>query len=84
MLQIKRKIGFVKGVSDYSIPSIILQKVKYNNKKLKLGRGKRKHFLLPFEEIEQDVNRIDKLKTKILAETISINNIHTFKSNLLN
>ena len=84
LLQIKRKIGFVKGVSDYSIPSIILQKVKYNNKKLKLGRGKRKHFLLPFEEIEQDVNRIDKLKTKILAETISINNIHTFKSNLLN
>ena len=58
LLEIKRKIGFVKGVSDYSIPSIILQKVKYNNKKLKLRKGKKKEFLLPFEEIEKEVNRL--------------------------
>ena len=84
LFQIKRKIGFVKGVSDYSIPSIILQKVKYNNKKLKLGRRKKKNFLLPFEEIEEDANRVEKLKTKILGETISINNFHSSKNNFLN
>ena len=74
LLEIRKKIGFVKGISDYSIPSIILQKVKYNNKKLRLGKVKEKEFLLPFEEVKLEVNRIDKLKTKILSETISINN----------
>ena len=76
LLEIKRKIGFVKGVSDYSIPSIILQKIKYNNKQLQLRKGKMKEFLLPFEEIEKEINRVDKLKTKILSETLSINNVN--------
>lgn len=76
LLEIKRKIGFVKGVSDYSIPSIILQKVKYNSKQLQLRKGKKKEFLLPFEEIEKEVNRVDQLKTKILSETLSINNVN--------
>lgn len=79
LLEIRKKIGFVKGVSDYSIPSIILQKVKQNNKRLRLNKGKPKEFLLPFEEIKLQVNRIDKLKTKILAETMSINNINNQK-----
>ena len=74
LMEIKRKIGFIKGVSDYSIPSIILQKVKYNNKKLQLKKGKRKVFLLPFEEINSEMKKIDNLKTKILSETIMINN----------
>ena len=76
LLEIKRKIGFIKGVSDYSIPSIILQKVKYNSKQLQLRKGKKKEFLLPFEEIEKEVNRVDQLKTKILSETLSINNVN--------
>ena len=74
LMEIKRKIGFIKGVSDYSIPSIILQKVKYNNKKLQLKKGKSKVFLLPFEEINSEMKKIDNLKTKILSETIMINN----------
>ena len=75
LMEIKRKIGFVKGVSDYSIPSIILQKIKQNSKKLRLIKGKKKEFLFPFEEIKQELNRIDKLKTKVLSETMSISNI---------
>ena len=72
--EIKRKIGFVKGISDYSIPSIILQKVKYNNKKFQLFQKKKKSFLLPYEEINSEVDKIDKLKTKILSESMIINN----------
>ena len=72
--EIKRKIGFVKGISDYSIPSIILQKVKYNSKKLQLFKKKKKKFLLPYEEINLEVDKIDKLKTRILSESMIINN----------
>ena len=72
--EIKRKIGFVKGISDYSIPSIILQKVKYNNKKFQLFQKKKKSFLLPYEEINSEVDKINKLKTKILSESMIINN----------
>ena len=72
--EIKRKLGFVKGISDYSIPSIILQKVKYNSKKLQLFKKKKKKFLLPYEEINLEVDKIDKLKTRILSESMIINN----------
>lgn len=72
--EIKRKIGFVKGISDYSIPSIILQKVKYNHKKLQLFKKKKKGFMLPYEEINSEVDKIDKLKTRILSESMIINN----------
>ena len=72
--EIKRKIGFAKGISDYSIPSIILQKVKYNSKKLQLFKKKKKKFLLPYEEINLEVDKIDKLKTRILSESMIINN----------
>jgi hypothetical protein len=58
----------------YSIPSIILQKVKYNNKKFQLFQKKKKSFLLPYEEINSEVDKIDKLKTKILSESMIINN----------
>lgn len=72
--EIKRKIGFVKGVSDYSIPSIILQKVKYASKKFQMLKKKKNKFLLPYEEINLEVDKIDKLKTKILSESMIINN----------
>ena len=38
---VKRKIGFVKGITDYSFPSIILQKVKSKNKLYELTRKKK-------------------------------------------
>ena len=72
--EIKRKIGFVKGVSDYSIPSIILQKVKYASKKFQMLKKKKNKFLLPYEEINLEVDKIDKMKTKILSESMIINN----------
>lgn len=74
LLKIKRKIGFVKGISDYSIPSIILEKVKIKSRQMRLNKGKKKEFILPFEEINYQVEKIEKLKTKILSETMIINN----------
>ena len=73
LVEIKRKIGFVKGITDYSIPSIIVEKVKQNNKKYRLRKKTKKDFLLPFQEINLEVKKLDKLKTKILSETMTIN-----------
>ncbi len=41
---------------------------------MRLNKGKKKEFILPFEEINYQVEKIEKLKTKILSETMIINN----------
>ena len=72
--EVKRKIGFVKGITDYSFPSIILQKVKSKNKLYQLNKKKKDKFYLPYEEIEREANRINMIKNQILAKTMQINN----------
>ena len=70
---VKRKIGFLKGVTDYSFPSIILQKIKCKNKLYQLNK-KKKTFYLPYEEVEKEDDKINQIKNKILSETILIEN----------
>jgi hypothetical protein len=71
---VKRKIGFLKGITDYSFPSIILQKVKSKNKLYQLNRKKKDKFYLPYEDIEREANEFNMIKDKILAKTIQIEN----------
>ena len=71
---VKRKIGFLKGITDYSFPSIILQKIKVKNKLYELNRKKKKTFYLPYEEIEREDDEINKIKNQILSKTIIIEN----------
>lgn len=71
---VKRKIGFLKGITDYSFPSIILQKVRSKNKLYQLNRKKKDKFYLPYEEIERQENEFNMIKNKILAKTIQIEN----------
>lgn len=71
---VKRKIGFLKGITDYSFPSIILQKVRSKNKLYQLNRKKKDKFYLPYEEIEREADEIDMIKNNILAKTIQIDN----------
>ena len=70
---VKRKIGFLKGITDYSFPSIILQKVKSKNKLYQLNRKKKVKFYLPYEDIEREANKLNIIKDIILAKTINKN-----------
>ena len=71
---VKRKIGFVKGITDYSFPSIILQKVKSKNKLYELNRKKKDKYFLPYEEVEREANKLNLIKKEILSKTIQIDN----------
>ena len=71
---VKRKIGFLKGITDYSFPSIILQKVKSKNKLYQMNKKKKGKYFLPYEEIEREVNEINSNKAKILSDSIKIDN----------
>jgi hypothetical protein len=75
---VKRKIGFLKGITDYSFPCIILQKVKSNNRLYELNHMKKKEYCLPYEEIEKEAKKINLMKAKLLSETLKTKkcNIH--------
>ena len=70
---VKRKIGFLKGITDYSFPCIILQKVKSKNRLYELSHMKKKEYCLPYEEIEREAKEINLMKTKLLSETLKMN-----------
>jgi len=77
--EIKKKIGFIKGVTDYSYPDIILQKSKLKYDIINLKKKKVKKFKLPYQIFEEEKNR-DKLNlAKSLSETIIINNRNAIK-----
>lgn len=67
---VKRKIGFLKGVTDYSFPCIILQKVKSQNRLYELDHRKKMEYCLPYEEIEREAKEINLMKAKLLSESI--------------
>jgi hypothetical protein len=69
---VKRKIGFLKGITDYSFPCIILQKVKSENRLYELNHMKKMEYCLPYEEIEREAKAIDLMKAKSLSETLKM------------
>jgi hypothetical protein len=69
---VKRKIGFLKGITDYSFPCIILQKVKSENRLYELSHMKKMEYCLPYEEIEREAKAIDLMKAKSLSETLKM------------
>lgn len=73
--KIKSKIDFMKGISDYSYPQIILFKIKEKQKILLQQTLKRKiHHQSPCDR-EYEINKnFQKRKTKSLTDSISILN----------
>lgn len=70
---VKRKIGFLKGITDYSFPCIILQKVKSKNRLYELNHAKKKEYCLPYEEIEKEAKKMNLMKEKLLSEALKMN-----------
>jgi len=71
---VKRKVGFLKGVTDYSFPTIILLKVRSKNKLYKLNRKNKEKVCLPYEEAEKEIQKLNKIKEQILSKTIIVEN----------
>lgn len=73
--KIKSKIDFMKGVSDYSYPQVILFKIKEKQKILLQQTLKRKiHHQSPCERQYENNKKYQKRKTKSLTDSISILN----------
>lgn len=76
---IKGKIGFIKGISDYSYPQIVIHKIKEKQKILSLKSLKKKiTFKNPCESVYEQFKKYQKKKTKSLTESITIFNDSSF------
>jgi hypothetical protein len=71
VLQIKKSVGFIKGVSDCSYPSISLHKIKLRNK-LNSKYKKRNKILLPYEEAQKEADEKNSIKTKLITQLLQI------------
>ena len=75
IIKIKSKIGFIKGVADYSYPTIVLHKIKEKQKILSLHSMKKKiKFKNPCDSVYDQYKKYQKKKTKSLTESITIIN----------
>ena len=72
--QVKKTIGFVKGIADYSFPDVILQKSRLKYNIINLKKKKAKKFRLPYQIFEEEKNRDYLILSKSLSESIIINN----------
>ena len=72
--KVKRIIGFIKGIADYSFPDFVLQKSKLKYNIMNLKKKKSEKFKLPYQIIKEEKNRINLIRSKSLCETILINN----------
>lgn len=72
--EVKKKISFLKGVVDYSFPSIILEKVKQKNYIYQMNKKKNVKFQLPYEEIGEEVKMLNKCQQDELSSAIKIEN----------
>ena len=70
--EVKKKISFLKGVTDYSYPSIILEKVRQKNQIYQLNKNQHEKFLLPYQEVVEQVKLYNKCKEQMLNEAIKI------------
>lgn len=80
--EVKKKIGFIKGVTDYSYPDIILKKSKLKNKLINIKKINGKKFKLPCQLVEEEKNKANEILAKSLSEAILIknrNNINALK-----
>ena len=71
--EVKKKIGFIKGITDFSYPDIILQKSKIKFGTNNFKNRKVKKFKLPYQIITEEKKRDNLMKTKSLSEAILIN-----------
>ena len=76
---IKKKINFMKGISDFSFPKIILNKLSLESKlynELKKNKSpfnkKRKKFILPYLQKDKEINDINLLQTMKLQKSLTI------------
>ena len=76
---IKKKISFLKGVTDYSFPSIILEKVRQKNQIYQLNKNKHERFLVPYQAIAEEVKLYNKCKEQMLSEAIKIESKYSNK-----
>ena len=80
--KVKRIIGFIKGIADYSFPDFVLQKSRLKYNIMNLKKKKTEKFKLPYQVIKEEKNRINLIRSKSLGETILINNLKNI--NMLN
>ena len=72
--EVKKTIGFIKGITDYSYPDIVLQKSKLKYNIINLKKKKTMKFKLPYQKFEEEKNKANLIRAKSLSETILINN----------
>ena len=72
--EVKKTIGFIKGITDYSYPDIVLQKSKLKYDIINLKKKKTMKFKLPYQKFEEEKNKANLIRAKSLSETILINN----------
>ena len=77
--EVKKKISFLKGVADYAFPSIILDRVKQKNQMYRLKKKQNEKFLLPYQEIEEEVKLYNKYNEQLLNEAIKIESKYNIK-----
>ena len=73
--KVKKIIGFIKGIADYSFPDFVLQKSRLKYNIMNLKKKKTEKFKLPYQVIKEEKNRINLIRSKSLGETILINNL---------
>ena len=71
--EVKKTIGFIKGITDFSYPDIILQKSKLKYDIINLKKKKAIKFKLPYQIFEERKNKADLIRAKSLSEAIIIN-----------
>ena len=75
---IKDKITFMKGVSNYSYPSIIIKKIEEASKIYSEERKmKQKAFVAPYEKVNMLKKELNKFRTSILSPAITVKHMRT-------
>ena len=70
---IKDKITFMKGVSNYSYPSIIIKKIEEASKIYSEERQmKKKAFVAPYEKVNMIKKELNRFRTSILSPALTV------------
>ena len=78
---IKDKITFMKGVSNYSYPSIIIKKIEEASKVYSEERKmKKKAFIAPYEKVNMLKKELNKFRTSILSPAITVRHMRKSES----
>ena len=78
---IKDKITFMKGVSNYSYPSIIIKKIEEASKIYSEERKmKQKAFVAPYEKVNMLKKELNRFRTSILSPAITVKHMRKNES----